>query len=46
MIIKTNDELLEIVELFNSVKKESPKLYKKIKIFLEVNNEIKKIEIN
>lgn len=38
-------ELLEVVFLFENLKKDDIELYNNIKIFLEVNNIIKKTEI-
>ena len=40
-----NKDLLEVVELFGNLKKENTELYNKLRIFLEINNEIKKTEI-
>lgn len=38
-------ELLEVIFLFENLKKDNIELYNNIRIFLEVNNIIKKTEI-
>lgn len=40
-----NKDLLEVIELFGDLKKENTELYNKLRIFLEINNAIKKTEI-
>lgn len=44
--MEINKEIIEVVELFNDLKNKNDKLFYDIKAFLELNKELKKMEIN